>query len=1079
MTDSRTTDAELQALLGESEARPKNVGSLPPEPGRPEDPRPSDSLVDQAIRYPVTVLVGVLLVVLFGIQALLAVPIQLTPEVERPVVSVTTIWPGANPEEVEREIVEEQEEQLRSLEGLVKMESLSSPGNGMVTLEFVPGTDLDAALLRVNNALNRVPGYPSEADRPILAEAGAQQNAIAWFILLPDGSRPGFEVEKELEFIENSVEARLERVPGVAAANIFGGQEREVVVHFDPAELAARGLTIREVAERLSREDRDTSAGHIDEGKRRYVIRTVGSFDTLDRIRDLVLREDARSRVYLRDVATVSLGYKDPQVRVRHKGEPCVAVNAQRQPGTNILEVMDGLKAAMKELNEGVLKERGMVMSQAYDSTVYIDEALALVRSNLVVGSLLAVIILYLFLRSFSATAIIAAAIPVSAIGTFVAMYLLGRNINVVSLAGISFAVGMLVDNSIVVLENIFTRIQKGEAQGTAASRGTTEVWGAILASTLTTIAVFLPIFFLKAEIAQLFRDIAVAISCAVLLSLVVSSTLIPMLAARSKAVLYEARVLGADPPHYADATGRAIHLLCGSVPARIATIVSLTAVSLTGTASLLPPAEYLPEGNRNLLFGILIPPPGYNLEEFNRIGTSLEGSIAPLWSGPDPLVENFFFVAAGRMMFMGAMAKDPARVGEVIPPMQKALGKVPGMIGIVQQAGLFEQGIDGGRSIEVKLQGPDLGKLVSLALQAFLRTMQEIPGANVRPVPGLELGQPELRVDPDRKRLVEAGLDAQELGFWIDVLADGARVSEVRLADGSQVDLTLRGRREALAHTQDLASLPVRLPRGGVVPLSSLAGIRLVMGPDQVQHTDRSRTVTLIVSPPKDVALETAMQILSTRVLGKLAEEGTLVQPYRWWLTGTADKLTSTRQTLQGGFFIALIVTYLLMASLYESFLYPLVIMFSVPLASFGGVVLLALTDTALRRADPNMGQPLDVLTMLGFVILVGIVVNNAILLVDRTLQNIRTGGLDPRDAVAEAAANRVRPILMSTLTSVFGMAPLVLMSGSGSELYRGIGAVVLGGLLCSTVFTMVLIPALLSLVLEFRIRTSGPGDV
>ncbi|MBI4866362.1 MAG: efflux RND transporter permease subunit [Candidatus Wallbacteria bacterium] len=1025
-----------------------------------------DGPITWAVRSPVTVAVLVLLVAMFGLQALFLVPIQLTPDVTRPVVSVETLWPGANPQEVEREVVERQEKALKSLEGLLKMEAECAPNLGRVTLEFAQGTDLDTALLRVGNALNEVPAYPAEVDKPILTTAGDREGAIGWFILLPADPKSGVDIDTQREFVEDELQARLERVPGVAAMNFFGGRERQIEVTLDPVAVAQHGLTMRQIAARLSAEDRDVSAGHLDEAKRRYTLRAVGAFDDPAEIGGIVLRDDVRDRVFLRDVGTAAVSYKEPEIVVRYKGVKSIAFNIQKRTGSNVLAVMDGVEKTLSELNAGILSQRGLKVVGAYDASDYIRGALDLVQNNIVVGSLLAVLVLFVFLRSPAPTAIIGVSIPVSAVGTFLAMFLLGRNINVVSLAGLSFAVGMLVDNSIVVLESIFSRVEKGETIFAAAVGGTRDVWGAVFASTATTVAVFLPIFFLHAEVAQLFRDIAIAIACAVSLSLVVSVFAIPTMAVgwmREGFHTKEAPALASRILRWL--TG-SVWWICGTVPRRLAVVTAMTGLSLGGSWMMMPPAEYLPEGNQNLLFGLLIPPSGYNLQEFNRIGDAIEAELAPLWSGEKPQISNFFYVAFGRQVIMGIGATDQKKIAELRAPVQAALAKIPGMIAIVIQPSIFEQGLAGGRSIDLKLQGPDLSRLVKLAQRSFFGVLQHLPGAQPQPIPGLELGQPELQVRPDRQRLAEVGLDASELGFIVDVMADGARVSEIRTGDGRKVDLVLRGRRDALAHTQDLAQLPVFVPSGGTMPLEALSTIDLTMGPDVIHHHERERAYTVRVTLPPGIAMEEAMEIVRTKIVAPLRAEGLLDAPYKWRLAGTADKLTATKEALGGQFLTALVITYLLMASCFESFLYPLIIMFSVPLASLGGFAALKLVNVAVTH------QSLDVLAMLGFIILVGVVVNNAILLVDRALRSIREEGLAPRDAVTESVGARIRPIFMTTLTSVAGMAPLILMTGPGSELYRGIGSVVVGGLLVSTVFTLFLIPALLSLVLELRLK-------
>ncbi len=489
-------------------------------------------LVDTSIKKPVSVTAAVIFVILFGLISLYKIPVQLTPDVERPRITVDTTWIGASPQEVEREIAQEQEEKLKSVEGLVEMTSESADSHGTVVLEFLVGTDIDSALLKVSNKLEQVEEYPDEAERPVISSVDVRANAIAWFMLKP---RPGNDIDIYTlhDFAEDYIKSYFERVPGVASSNVFGGQEREMQVVFDPNALAARGITLSQVAQALDSENNNYSAGDFDEGKRRYIVRTMGEYRSPKDIEDVIITRKNGALVYVRDVASVRLGFKDAEHAVRQNGEPGIAINALRETGANSIEVMDGLLKAMEELNGGLLKERNLVLYNVYKETSYIHSSINLVKQNLMIGGFLAVTVLLLFLRSGSSILIITTAIPISIIGTFVMMAFLGRTINVISLAGMAFAVGMVVDNSIVVLENIYRHMQMGKSRIRAAYDGTVEVWGAVLASTLTTVAVFLPVIFVKEQAGQLFRDIAIAISCSVLLSLIVSISVIPSASAR------------------------------------------------------------------------------------------------------------------------------------------------------------------------------------------------------------------------------------------------------------------------------------------------------------------------------------------------------------------------------------------------------------------------------------------------------------------------------------------------------------------------------------------------------------------
>ena len=1035
-------------------------------------------LVDTAIKRPVSVIVGVLFVALFGLISLFRIPVQLTPDVDRPLVTVSTVWPGASPEEVEQEIVQRQEEQLKSVEGLVLMTSESNDSRGVVTLEFNVGVDPDAVLLLVSNKLDQVFGYPLDAERPVISAGGSgPSGAITWIMLEPLPDRDDLDIERYRDYAEEVVKTALERVPGVSRSNIYGGYDRQLQVIVDPQAMAARQLTVQDLAQALTRENANTSAGTFDEGKRRYIVRTVGQYQQPSDIEQVVVRSVDGTRVTVGEIARTRLGYVRTVASVRQKGRPAIAVNAQRETGANVLEVMDGIRRTIQELNEGPLAREGLYLTQVYDETNYIDSAINLVRSNIIIGGTLAVTVLFIFLRSVSSVAIIATAIPISIVGTFLALWLLGRNINVISLAGMSFAVGMVIDNAIVALENIFRHQQMGKTRVRAALDGASEVWGALLASTLTTVAIFLPIVFVQDEAGQLFRDIAIAVSCSVVLSLIVAISVIPSLANK---------ILGRDKPRgdvlaaWGDRArtfiAQSIFRISGSTVLRLGVITGLIGLSLIIAWTLLPKSEYLPTGNRNLIFGIVLPPPGYNLDELIQVGQTIEDVLRPHWEAaaapdspqaqalPGPPIANMFFVAFGRSAFMGARSTDPERVRELIPIIQgPVLGGVPGTFAIVQQSSLFQRVTGSGRSIDIEITGPDLDRLIGLGGRIFGQVRQVVPGAQARPIPSLDLGNPEVRILPDRVRAADLGLSAQDIGWAVNALLDGALVDGYQF-QGEEIDLVLRGE-EDWFRTQDIGALPIYTPRGQLVPLSAVARVEVTTGPEQINHIERSRAITVQVIPPETIALETALDDIQTQIVQPLIDSGELAPPYQIQLSGSADDLRRTRQALQWNFLLALVITYLLMAALFESFLYPFVIMLSVPPALAGGILGLEVVNRTLTY------QPLDILTMLGFVILIGVVVNNAILIVHQTLNILRDAPETPvKEAIRDAVFSRVRPIFMSMITSALGMLPLVVFPGAGSELYRGLGSVVIGGLLLSTLFTLFLVPTFLSLAMDLR---------
>ena len=471
-------------------------------------------------------------------------------------------------------------------------------------------------------------------------------------------------------------------------------------------------------------------------------------------------------------------------------------------------------------------------------------------------------------------------------------------------------------------------------------------------------------------------------------------------------------------------------------------------------------------------MFGILLPPPGYTLDEVSELRRVYEEGLRSLWESepgsPEALaqpgggVQNFFFVSLHSSAFMGARARDPLRVRELIPEFQRLSFELPGVIAVVNQASIFQGGFDEGRNIDIDITGPDLGRLIELGGEMFGKAFQVLPGAQGRPIPGLDLDNPEVQVITHRRRAAEVGLSNRELGFAVSALVDGAKASDYQF-EGREIDLRVMTEESYQHRTHLLELLPIATPDGRLGTLGSVAEVVEVNGPVQINHRERERSITLRITPDEQMPLETAMEAVETQIIAPMQEEGKLGGLYRVALSGSADKLSQTGRSLRWNFLLAIVITYLLMAALFESFLYPFVIMFSVPLAALGGFLGLAVVNLFTYQA-------LDVLTMLGFIILVGTVVNNAILIVHQSLNHMREDGLEPRLAISESVKTRIRPIFMSVSTSVCGMLPLILFPGAGSELYRGLGSVVLGGLVLSTVFTLFLVPALFSLAMDAR---------
>ncbi|MCD6385705.1 efflux RND transporter permease subunit, partial [Candidatus Sumerlaeota bacterium] len=500
----------------------------------------------------------------------------------------------------------------------------------------------------------------------------------------------------------------------------------------------------------------------------------------------------------------------------------------------------------------------------------------------------------------------------------------------------------------------------------------------------------------------------------------------------------------------------------------RLATILLLTSSAVVIAYALFPKMEYLPQGNRNFVINILIPPPGLSYEERKEIGESIFRSLKPYFFKDHngyPGIKNMFYVGSPDIMLFGLNSIHEQRAGELIPLCQRVINNLPGIFGVSQQAGIFQTRLGRGRTINVDISGADINQLVQVGGTMFGIIGREIPGSQVRPVPSLELLYPEVKIVPLRDRLKSAGMTAQSLGVAIDVLLDGRKIGEFSQEGEKKIDLVLKSPDTEVTSPEDLYDKPLATPMGTIVPVSSLAKFVKTTGLTQIRHLERNRTVTLEVTPPFSITIQEAMEIIKQKVVPALEAQG-MLKNVDIRLSGTADKLVETRKALQFNFLLAAVITYLLMSALFGNFIYPLIIMFTIPLAGVGGFIGLKLVNLFIAP------QPLDVLTMLGFIILIGVVVNNAILIVYQALNNIREKGMDYKEAIFDSVRIRLRPIYMSASTSIFGMLPLVVAPGAGSELYRGLGSVVLGGLAISTIFTIFLIPSLLMFVIRFEKR-------
>ena len=1042
-----------------------------------------------ALDKPTIVAAVVLMISLFGLAAVLRIPIQMIPDLDARIVSVRTSWPGATPQDIEQEILVEQEKFLRGINGLARMDSTAGFGFARVELEFPFGTDINDALIRVNNALSQMGNYPENVDQPNISTSSASENAFAFFrIVAIEGDPRNVDVRDQMDWAEDNIQRYLERVPGVSGIGLYGAPKRQVNIYLDPDRLASRGISLMEVRQTLRTRNRDISGGDLDFGKSRFMVRTRGRFGSVEEINQMILAEREGAYIRLADVGHAELGKAEERYYSYANGKPALSFRVNKQSGANVVEVLDGVLAAVEELNQGVVGQRGMQIILSSEDVRYVKASVRTVLTNLAIGATLAVVVLLFFLRSVPATLIGALGIPVCTLAAFLGLSLAGRTINVISLAGVAFAIGMTLDNSIVALENISRHLAMGKRRYQATLDGVTEVWPAILASTLTTVLVFLPIMLLDNEAGQLYSDIALAISASIVMSMLVAVSLVPAVSRQFlnfDTAQAENRGTGKK---IVDALFSLSQRLQRSSSSRVATLA--VTVCLTGAVFvfLTPATAYLPAGEENKIFTLMFPPAGYNLETTRKAFEQVDPPISAQYRVPPddfeagitdipPLVSHVVFVNADRVMYVSEPV-DPAHTEALRRAMGERMRQLPGMRAFTSRGSIFSDNRGGTRSINVEISGRNLEQLFATSLQVLQRAEKVFADAQIRSTPSatsLSMSQPMVHILPDWNRAAELQVAQSELGYTLWAYTDGAFVDEFFM-DDDKLDIYLFSSHGKIERPGDLEQVMLHTASGNSIPLSALAQVVETVGASSIPRVNGLRTVTLNIIPPRGVALETGAAQVRTDLLEAMRADGEIPEGVNLQVSGATSKLEQTRSALAVNFALAILIAYFLLVAVFSHWGYPLIIMTTVPIGISGGIIGLWLLNL-LGAALPVFGlepldQPLDVITMLGFLILIGTVVNNPILLVDRTVANIKERGMDSRAAIAEATSVRMRPVMMSTITTICGLSPLVLLPGAGAELYRGLGAIVLFGLLVSSLVTLLVLPTLL------RVLFDGRGD-
>ncbi len=1018
------------------------------------------SLIRVSADNPAALLAAAILLLVLGVVGIASLPIQMLPSLEYPEININTSWRNAAPQEVEANIVEPQETVLRQVPGVVEMSSDVRAGNGNVHLVFDVGTDLQQAMLDVLNALNRAEPAPPDADEPRI-QVGGWDFPVATLLVHPRIATPGTDVTRFQRVIEAHVEPALLAIDGVQRVNLNSQRDGLVLINFDPYRAAALGVQVTDIASTVTRAV-NTTGGLASVGRRQYTVRFLGGFD-LDELGDLIVARPNNQPVRLREVAEISTDLYPRSGFMYRTGFPAYYIAVQGKYGANTVSILDDINKAIDELNAGPLGAEELQIVLSFDASVHIRRAIGLVNGNLMLGVFLALGVLWWFLRGWRATLMIATTIPFSLLSSLLVLSLLDRSLNVVSLAGLAFAVGLVLDAAIIVQENIVRLRQSGVSPDDAAREGPSQVVGALFASTITSIAIFLPILFMKGLEGQLFADLALTLSVAVATSLVAAITVLPVASNHFSSDQLAVDRLG----EFWDRITSRIVSLTSTPRLRSRWIVLLLLGPALLTWLLAPKLDFLPQADSDGIEVFFSMPEGIPLSTIenelilkviDRLQPHVDGDAAPGIRGYN--LYSWGSSATGIYIY----PHDPRDAPELMDRLRdEILTGLPGARPFVSRASLLNIGISGGRNIDVDLQGPELTALMDAAKIGQDAMNERFSDWSVRALPGVSLSKPELQLVPDDLRITQAGLDRGAVADAVRAFTGGLDAG--RYFDGNEsVDVLIWS--GAWDTPEVLAGVPIFTPQSGIQVIGELADIERTVGPTQLRRVNGQRTVTLQVLPPPDMTIEDALARIRSEI-GPILRDA-LPDDAEVFYRGTADQLAAAVEDMSKNFGLAVLILALIMAAMFRSIRDSLIVLLVMPLAIVGGVI-------GLRILNLFTYQSLELLTMIGFIILLGLVVNNAILLVHQTRAAERSGSTRA-DAVAQAIRIRARPIFMSTLTSICGMLPLMLVPGAGSDIYRGLATVIVGGMSVSAVFTLLLLPSILRLG-ESR-QATGAGE-
>jgi HAE1 family hydrophobic/amphiphilic exporter-1 len=1028
-----------------------------------------------SIRRPVTTLMLCLIAILLGAIAFIRIPVDLMPEVIYPTLSVSATYPGVAPEEMENLVTRPLEEAFAAAPGVEEITSVSMEGQSFIRVSFSFGTNLDEAANELRSRLDRRRAtLPEDMEPPVIFKFDVSQFPIMFLSVAASDMDP-----KQLRhFVEKQVRYRLERVPGVAQFTVRGGLRREIHVKLDLKKLRSLELSVARVVEIIRQENLNRPVGPVREGRFEVLLRTQGEFDNLEQIRNLVVTTRNGIPIHLRDVATVEDAHEEERYKVSVDGQPAVRLFVYKQAGANTVRVSEGVWKEIGQIHRDYPNVR---ITATMDSAEFIKASVRNVQNAASLGALLAVAVLLFFLRSLASTVIIGVAIPIAVISTFALMYFNGFTLNVVSFGALALGVGMLVDNSIVVLENIFRHRQEGKSAYEAAIHGSREVATAITASTLTTVAVFVPVLFLSGMSAQTFKQLAWVVSFALLCSLIVALTVVPMLCSRFLPRLRadgRGGVFGAFSrlsAAFVEGITQAYSRALGWAVAHPKSILAFGGATMLVTVYLWPMigVELTPEVDEGEVRVTVELEPGTHVDATHAVMERLaaiarqevpEARHIMVESGATSPFRGGGGQHTGELRISLAPRSERERsVQQILAALRPRLQVEPGMIVRARLGGgmvsrVTRTGVAEGDRLSVEIRGHELEVLDQLARQVR-EAMVAVPGV-VETQVSRQPGLPEMLVLVDRPKAASMGLNVYDVAETLETAIGGRRASMYR-QEGDEYNILVRLQEEDRLDLAKVGQIPIATPVGRTIPAESIVRLRRQEGPIAITRADQQRIVTVSGT-------------IAGRDLGSIVRDlepalRQIPKPAGYEITfgGEYEEQQKAFRELMFAAILALILVYMVMASQFESLRDPFIILFSIPLAGIGVAGLLLLTGTTF-----------NIQGFLGLIVLVGIVVNNAIVLIDYTNLLRRERAMTVREAVLTAGRRRLRPILMTTATTVLGLVPMALGIGEGAELQAPLARVVIGGLVTSTLITLVFIPVVY-LLLEERTERAAVREL